>query len=220
MDAALTFAPEMLDPALDTAKRRQILDGARAVFLAQGFEGSSMNDIARAAGVSKGTLYVYFENKERLFAAIVDEERYSHVNLIFDFDHADGDVEAVLMRVGTQLAAFLTQPRIISAMRVVMGIAERMPELGQRFYDTGPCLARSKLSAYFDRRVAAGQLDIPDTLLAAAQFLEMSHSPVAKPMFFGSREQPSAERIEEVVRSAVRVFMAAYGRKDGCGAAP
>src|SRR3954468_3961309 len=96
-----------VDPALDTAKRRQILDGARRVFLAQGFEGASMNDIARAAGVSKGTLYVYFENKERLFAAIVEEERYNHVNMIFDFDHEDGDIGAVLTRVAPQFSAFL-----------------------------------------------------------------------------------------------------------------
>jgi AcrR family transcriptional regulator len=172
-----------------------------------------MNDIARAAGVSKGTLYVYFESKERLFAAIVEEERYNHVNMIFDFDHADGDIEAVLTRVGTQLAAFLTTPRIVSAMRVVMGIAERMPEMGKRFYETGPCFARGKLAAYFDRRVEAGQLVISDTLLAAGQFLELSHSPLVKPMYFGDPTQPSSERIYYVVASAVRVFMAAYGRR-------
>ena len=65
------------------------------MFLAEGFEGASMNDIAKAAGVSKGTLYVYFENKERLFAAIVAEERYAHVNEIFSIDNDDRDVEGV-----------------------------------------------------------------------------------------------------------------------------
>src|SRR4030081_694669 len=58
----------------DSAKRRQIIEGARRVFLAQGFDAASMGEIARAAGVSKGTLYVYFENKERLFDAIVGQE--------------------------------------------------------------------------------------------------------------------------------------------------
>src|SRR3954468_10629927 len=99
-----------VDPALDTAKRRQILDGARRVFLAEGFEGASMNDIAKAAGVSKGTLYVYFENKERLFAAILAEERHAHVTQIFAIDHDDPDVEGVLTRVGTDLADFLSNP--------------------------------------------------------------------------------------------------------------
>jgi AcrR family transcriptional regulator len=212
---ALTFAPETVDPVLDTAKRRQIVDGAREIFLSHGFEGASMNDIARAAGVSKGTLYVYFESKERLFAAIVEEERYAHVNMIFDFDHADGDVEAVLTRVATQLSGFLTQPRIVSAMRAVMGIAERMPEMGTRFYESGPCFARGKLAAYFDLHVKSGHLDIPDTMLAAAQFLELSHGPLVKPMFFGAAGPPTSERIDYVVRSAVSMFMAAYGRKTG-----
>lgn len=58
----------------DTSKRRQIIDGARKVFLDLGFDGASMGEIARAAGVSKGTLYVYFADKNRLFEAIVEQE--------------------------------------------------------------------------------------------------------------------------------------------------
>ena len=128
----------------------------------------------------------------------------------------------MLTRVAIELAQFLTQPRIVSAMRVVMGIAERMPELGRRFYDTGPCFSRNKLAAYFDRRVAAGQLDIPDTLLAAAQFLEMSHSPVLKPMLFGATGQPTAERIARGRRAPPSRFSwppmgAGASRPDGRG---
>ncbi len=64
--AASETAPQPQRGAGD-AKIRQILDGARAVFLAVGFDGASMNEIARAAGVSKGTLYVYFPSKVGLF---------------------------------------------------------------------------------------------------------------------------------------------------------
>src|ERR687886_631072 len=63
--------------AADGSKRRQILDGARRVFLAHGFDGASMGEIAKAAGVSKGTLYVYFDSKEALFEALIVEERRS-----------------------------------------------------------------------------------------------------------------------------------------------
>ena len=62
----------------DTAKRQQILDGARRCFLAQGFDGASMNDIVVAAGVSKGTVYAYFPSKEKLFAAMVFEDKRRH----------------------------------------------------------------------------------------------------------------------------------------------
>ena len=216
MTALSIATPPTPEPVIDTAKRRQILDGARSVFLGQGFEGASMNDIARVAGVSKGTLYVYFENKERLFAAVVEQERAQHVEMIFDFDHGNADVEAVLTRIGVQLTTFMADPHIVSALRVVMGIAERLPELGRRFYETGPSISRSKLAEYLVTRVEAGQLDIPDPMLAAAQFLEMSHAPICKPMFFGvENERPSQERIREVVESAVRLFMAGYGKRSG-----
>ena len=62
--AQVKVAPQIAE---DSAKRRQIVQGARSIFLAQGFDAASMNDIARAAGVSKGTLYVYFDKKEQLF---------------------------------------------------------------------------------------------------------------------------------------------------------
>ncbi|CAM5776514.1 transcriptional regulator [Labrys miyagiensis] len=206
--------PATILPIVDNAKSRQILDGARKVFLAQGFEGASMNDIAREAGVSKGTLYVYFESKERLFSVIIDEERAAHVEGIFNFDYSTADVEAVLLHIAIEISTFITQPRIVSAMRAVVGIAERMPELGEHFYERGPCYSRNKLAEYLDTRVAAGQLDVPDTQLAAAQFLEMSHAPLIKPMLFrATKQSPSAERIREVAASAVRVFMSGYGVK-------
>ena len=63
----------------DSAKRRQIIDGARKVFLDLGFDGASMGEIARAAGVSKGTLYVYFADKYRLFEAIVEQETLEQI---------------------------------------------------------------------------------------------------------------------------------------------
>src|SRR5437016_12447685 len=67
-------APLRLVAEEDSSKRRQILDGASKVFMDLGFDGASMGEIARAAGVSKGTLYVYFSDKNRLFEAIVERE--------------------------------------------------------------------------------------------------------------------------------------------------
>ena len=63
----------------DPAKRQQIIEGARRVFIDMGFDAASMNDITREAGVSKGTIYVYFANKEELFEALIEEERCTHL---------------------------------------------------------------------------------------------------------------------------------------------
>ena len=80
----------------DSSKRRQIIDGARKVFMDLGFDGASMGEIARSAGVSKGTLYVYFADKSRLFEAIVEEESLEQGKVAFNFDPGR-DVEITLM---------------------------------------------------------------------------------------------------------------------------
>src|SRR3954471_17370888 len=98
MSDTLTIARPDFEAA-DNAKRRQIIEGARAVFLSQGFDAASMNDIARKAGVSKGTLYVYFRNKEELFEAITEHECGMQAERVFQLDNTDHDVGAVLTRL-------------------------------------------------------------------------------------------------------------------------
>src|SRR5919197_1253535 len=99
--------PAAREPAGDPAKREQILQGARRVFLAQGFDAASMGEIARAAGVSKGTLYVYFKDKEDLFEAIVHGECRAQAEDVFKLDPNDHDVAAVLARLGVDFANYL-----------------------------------------------------------------------------------------------------------------
>src|SRR5260370_18818042 len=83
----------------ETSKRRQILDGARKVFMDLGFDGASMAEIARSAGVSKGTLYVYFADKSRLFEAIVEEQTLAQGKVAFNFE-PDQDVTTTLQQSG------------------------------------------------------------------------------------------------------------------------
>ncbi len=194
----------------ESAKRRQIIDGARAVFLHKGFDAASMNDIARAAGVSKGTLYVYFKHKEQLFEAIVEQECEAQAEGIFDLDPDDHDVEAVLTRLGIAYVKFLCRPEKAAAIRTVIAIADRMPELGRRFYETGPAAGIAQLADYLAAQVAAGVLAVEDCEIAAAQFMEASHAALFKPIVFNFAPEPSAEQVERGVRIAVTAFLAAY----------
>jgi len=195
----------------DNAKRRQIVDGARRVFLSRGFDAASMGDIAKAAGVSKGTLYVYFENKEELFAAIVQQECGNHAEGAFPLDNNDDDVEGVLTQIGVQLVGFMCQPERASSLRIVIAIADRMPDIGKAFYETGPSYGIKRLSEYLQAKVRAGILRIDDCDVAAAQFLDACQSTLFKPVLFNFSPAPSAERIRHVVNIAVRTFLAAYG---------
>jgi AcrR family transcriptional regulator len=194
----------------DSAKRRQIIEGARAVFLAQGFDAASMNDIARAAGVSKGTLYVYFRHKEQLFEAIVEQECEAQAEGIFELDSDDHDVEAVLTRLGFAYVRFLCRPEKASAIRTVIAIADRMPELGRKFYESGPAKGIAKLAAYIAAQVEAGVLVVNDCEVAAAQLMEAYQAMLFKSMVFNFAGEPSAAQLERVVPIAVKVFFAAY----------
>ena len=102
-------------PREDGAKRRQVMDGARKVFLADGFDAASMNEIARVAGVSKGTLYVYFDSKEDLFAALIREEKREQSEQLCRLDAEDGDLRgdphaARRQAPGPRLAALIDRP--------------------------------------------------------------------------------------------------------------
>ena len=194
----------------DSAKRRQIIEGARAIFLSQGFDAASMNDIARAGGVSKGTLYVYFKHKEQLFEAIVEQECETQAEGIFELDGDDHDVEAVLTRLGFAYIRFLCRPEKASAIRIVIAIAERMPDLGRKFYERGPGKGIAKLAAYIKAQVEAGVLVVEDCEVAAAQLLEAYQAMLFKSMVFNFVREPSEQQIARVIPTAVRVFLAAY----------
>ena len=203
--------PTPLRLAVDeaSAKRRQILDGASKVFMDLGFDGASMGEIARAAGVSKGTLYVYFADKNRLFEAIVEEESSEQGRLAFNFD-PERDVATTLREFGQAYIELLCRPGGGSAIRTVMAIAERMPDVGRRFYERVLEKTISRLAAYLEARVAAKELVIDDCRLAAAQFNLMCQASLFLPFVFQAAPPPSVERMAQVVESARRMFLAAY----------
>lgn len=193
----------------EQVKRKQIMDGASRMFLAQGFDAASMGAIAREAGVSKGTLYVYFKSKEDLFEAIVEDQRRQQSEQIFSFDE-DAPVEMELHRLGVQLARFLCRPGGVPSLRTVISIAERMPEIGVRFYQSGPARGIASLKSYLDAKIQSGALKVHDTEVAAAQFIDSCLSLNFKPMLFNAGGPPNEAQIEYVVEIAVRTFLAAY----------
>jgi len=196
----------------DSSKRRQILDGARKVFMDLGFDGASMNEIARSAGVSKGTLYVYFADKNRLFEAIVEDEALAQGKVLFNFD-SSRDPEITLREFGQTYMALLCRPGGGSWIRTVMAIAERMPDVGRRYYANVLEKIINRLAEYLKVHVASGDLAIDDCQLAASQFMEVCKATLFLPFVFQAAPAPSPERIAEVVDSATRMFLAAYRAK-------
>ena len=168
--------------------------------------------LARAAAVSKGTLYVYFADKSALFEAILEEEALFHGQVVFNFDPAR-DAETTLKDFGQAYLHLLCRPGGGSAIRTVMAIAERMPELGSRFYTHVIAHTVDRFAAYLEARAALGELVMDDTQLAAWQFMQMCQATLFQAFIFQANPSPSPERIATVVDSATRVFFAAYRPK-------
>ncbi len=110
----------------DSAKRRQIMDGARRTFLANGFDAASMNEIARTAGVSKGTIYVYFDNKEELFEAMIEEERCAIFSDLYWALEQGGEVRGTLIRFGVALATKITSEKVTRAQGIISRLGTRI----------------------------------------------------------------------------------------------
>jgi AcrR family transcriptional regulator len=205
--------PATPDPAgTDPAKRRQILAGAQRVFLELGFDAASMGAIARAAGVSKGTLYVYFDSKEALFSAMIADER-ARLKGHLDLDADDPDVEASLKRTGRALVAFIVRPSNIRAVRTVMGISERIPAVGRAFYEDGPGRGIDKFTRFIEAHVRAGRLDVPDPRLAAAQLQMLLQAGLVNELLYDVREPPDEQEIAAHVDAAVATFLARYAAR-------
>lgn len=200
----------------ESAKRKQILDGARRVFLNAGFAAASMGEIAREAKVSKGTLYVYFDSKEALFAALIVEAKRETSERLVSLDTElrearDSDIAPFLTMLATGLMEKFRMPNHVSMVRMVMGAADRFPGLARQFYDAGAGYGHARLAAWITEQVAAGRLVAEDPEIAAWQFISMCCHPVSARVTLGTLPPPDDEQIRKTAEAAVSTFLAAYG---------
>ncbi|MEP7454375.1 TetR/AcrR family transcriptional regulator [Phyllobacterium sp. SB3] len=198
----------------DPAKRQQILEGADRVFSTMGFDAASMNDITREAGVSKGTIYVYFDSKEELFMELCIVYREKLFNGIYSALEGDHDLREALIAFGKALSIKVTSDVVIRAQRVVIGVAERMPSMSRNFYEQGPKKGQAMLRVFLEKHVAAGNLEIEDTELATYQLSDLMMTGIFKRRLFGCMDEaPTDEQISKTVTAGVDVFLRAYGKR-------
>lgn len=189
----------------------QVLEGARAVFLADGYEGASVDDIAKAAGVSKATLYSYFPDKSLLFVEVATTECLRQSREIVDRIDLDRPPREVLGDGGRHFLRFITSDFGMQMFRVCVGEKERFPEIGREFFRSGPQNMQKVLLDYFERATARGELRIEDPYLAAFQFGELCKAEVWLKKTFNMLDEITDADIDRVVDGAVDMFLARYG---------
>lgn len=132
----------------------QVLEGARTVFLRDGFEGASVDDIAREAGVSKATLYSYFPDKRLLFIEVAKTECARQADEAVQIIEAVSmPVEEVLRFAGGRFIDYMSSEFGLQTYRLCVAEADRFPQLGHAFYHSGPELVRARLVDYLRKAV-------------------------------------------------------------------
>lgn len=199
---------------LSARKREAILAAAREVFLQHGYAGAGMDDIATRAAVSKVTVYNHFADKERLFSEVVTQainqaENQSHA--LIESLAASDDLERDLRRFARQHLTVVLQPHLVQMRRVIIGEADRFPELARTWYQAGPQRGAATLARIFEELTRRGLLRMPDPALAAEHLNWLILSiPLNRAMFHATDTPHSPRQLHRYADEAVRVFLAAY----------
>ena len=194
-------------------KRRAILSAAETLFLEHGYLGTTMDEIAALAVVSKQTVYKHFADKERLFIEIVtttvNEVSDPVAEEVLQLQRSDS-VEEDLRRLAAMLLTRVMEPRLLALRRLVIGESGRFPELGRAFYERGPGRTIAALAVVFESLAARGALVLGDPRAAAGHFnwLIMS-APINRAMLLGALERPAD--LDAIAADGVAAFLAAYG---------
>ena len=195
-------------------KHRVMLDAARSLFLKQGYDGTSMEEIALRAGVSKQTVYKHFADKKRLFEEIVlatTAQVDQVVGMISNSLAATKDLEKDLTVLARGLMNALMEPQLLRLRRIVIANAELMPEMGRSWYEQGFERVLATLATCFERLSDEGVLEVEDPMLAANHFAGLLlWIPINEVMFTGSERAANKAALERCVAGAVKVFLAGY----------
>lgn len=203
-------------PVTRGRKFLQVLEGARTVFLRDGFEGASVDEIARAAGVSKATLYSYFPDKRVMFVEVFRSELARETADASALIGLDLPVEQVLPFIVQMISAHIISEFGLRIYRVSVSEAERFPTLAREYYEAGPLLLRRQLISYLERCIERDELRISDVDLAADQLIELASVGIQDRALFLGPQAVDKELLQKVNASAVAMFLACYGCKGDC----
>lgn len=189
------------------AKQRRILDAALSVFAAEGYSGTSMDAIAAKASVSKPTLYQYFGTKEQLFTEIMLAERNT---MLLAFDHPGTDMVSELHSFAWHYADTVMRPEFLSLARLIIGEAQRFPEIGRAYQAAGPDRVLAGMITYLTRQRDAGKLTFDDAELAAEDLWGLILSAPRNQALHLPDRIPTKPELARYINNGLRVFLKAY----------
>lgn len=190
-------------------RRSNYLNVALELFVEHGFNGVSIDQIVAAAGGSKATLYRYFESKEALFAAIIDEIAAASAPETIDDELAAADLEPGLRLIATTTTRGALHPRTIELLQLAVAEARRFPNLAEVLFAKGPAVNYERLRTFLRRHEALGTIELRDAQIAAEQFLGgiVGHQQLRMSLALPA---PSDADITQRIDAAVTAFLAIH----------
>jgi TetR/AcrR family transcriptional regulator, mexJK operon transcriptional repressor len=206
--------PKTLRTKTETRKTKKfelLLTTAKKVFLEQGYDRASMDLIATEAGVSKATLYVYFENKEALLFTLISEEcRHGGPGPLLDAPQKIDDIQAALRSIARNFTKLFLSESSLGIYQLVMANASHFPEIAEIFMNAGPRQQQREVAAFLRLAIEKGLLQIDNVDLAVKQFLSLVQGDL--PINWAlSMKRPEESEYDALIEGGVRVFLAAYG---------
>lgn len=197
----------------DLEKRAAIVDAAKRLFPENGFEGTSMDAIAAAAGVSKLTVYSHFRDKESLF---VEAVRAKCLELmppeLFEMP-LRGSTRDQLMAIAHTFFTLITSDESIALHRLLTAGTGSSTKLAQMFWEAGPQTLQAGLAGFLNGEVERGRLHIDDVTRAASQFFCLLKGELHARLLCGCCVAATSEAdIDAHLEATVDLFMRAYGR--------
>jgi len=193
----------------DTAER--LLDGAFQLFLKNGYHGTSMDRISAETGISKPTIYNHFKSKDVLFAAIIKRATDSILKITHTPPRRNQSIESTLYKFSLNYAETVFAPEMISLHRLVLGEAERFPELGALYYDSGYLISERGLAEYLRYFVERGDLEIHNYDDASNDFWELVLGYLHTYLLCNPSKEIASRQIDKQIKRGIRNFLRLYG---------
>ena len=191
-----------------------IREAATALFLRNGYLGTSMDEIAALAGVSKQTVYTHFADKQRLFTELVLGNTERADDFVEDLTYllqASDDLERDLGKLARRYVTSVVRPEVLQLRRLVIGEAGRFPDLARTYYERVPEVVVAALASSLGHLADRGLLRLDDAQVAARHFVALIlWIPLDRGMFVADGDGPTEADLERLADEGVRVFLAAY----------
>lgn len=187
------------------------LEAARTHFLAHGYERTSMDAIAHEAGISKATIYAYFENKEVLLKELIENECALYtMNILENIEFPIKDIHESLVSIAKNFTRIFLSDRGVDFQRLVISNARQFPEVTEVFLKNGPLHKREQLAYFMTKAIQEHKMQIDDMDLAVSQFMGLVAADL--PLRWMLKiSPPTQQEYDLIINSGVDVFLKSYG---------